>query len=75
MPLSHDPKPDPNHDIRIRALARMTPEQRLAKACELSDMVRALFKEGLRARFPDMPEAELHKLYLERLKLSYDRQW
>lgn len=32
-----DPKPRPNHRRYIEILRRMTPEQRLAKAFELSD--------------------------------------
>jgi len=32
-----DPKPRPNHEIYLVALRRMTPEQRLLKAFELTE--------------------------------------
>ena len=36
-------KPQPDHRIYLGVLCRMTAQQRLAKACELSDNVRQLF--------------------------------
>lgn len=53
----------------------MTPEQRLARAFELTEMVRELFRQGLRTRFPELPEDEFQKLYLERLDLCHNRNW
>jgi hypothetical protein len=70
-----DPKPRPNHQLYIEVLRRMTPEQRLLKAFELSAFVKALFREGLRKRFPDLSEEEFNKLYLERLALCHNRNW
>ena len=70
-----DPKPRPNHQLYIEVLRRMTPEQRLLKAFELSAFVKALFREGLRKRFPDLSEEAFHKLYLERLALCHNRNW
>jgi hypothetical protein len=70
-----DPKPRPNHRVYIAALRRLTPEQRLRKAFELSAFVRALFEQGLRKRFPDLPEAEFRKLLLERLELCHNRNY
>lgn len=68
-------KPQPNHRVRLEALARMTPQQRLAKACELSDMTRALFKQGLRQRFPSLSQPQLHELFLQRLAACYNRNY
>ncbi len=45
----------------------MTPDERLVQALWLMELSRELFEAGLRSRFPDMPEDELKKLYLERL--------
>jgi hypothetical protein len=45
----------------------MGPSGRLRKALELSEMTKRLFKEGLRRRFPEKSDAEIHKLFLERL--------
>lgn len=62
-----DPKPRPNRGPYIETLRRMTPEQRLLKAFELTELSRALLRAGLRDRFPDVPDAEIRCLYLERL--------
>ena len=70
-----DPKPRPNHKLSIDILRRMTPEQKLMKAFELSEMSKSLFRQGLRARFPDLPENEFHELYLKRLALCHNRNW
>ncbi len=70
-----DLKPHPNHDLYLRVLRAMTPEQRLLKAFELSALTKALFREGLRKRFPDLPEGEFHKLYLKRLALCHNRKY
>lgn len=66
-------KSRPNHRIYLQALRRMTPEQRLAKAFELTDMTRELFRSGLRQRFPRMPEEEFQRLYLSRLDKCHNR--
>jgi hypothetical protein len=70
-----DPKPRPNHREYILALRRMGPQARVNKAMEMSDFVRDLFRQGLRKRFPDLPEEAFRKLYLERLELCHNRNW
>ena len=69
-----DIKERPNHKQYIEILRRMTPEQRLMKAFELSKFSTKLFIHGLRKRFPDLNEAEFHKLYMERLEKCYSRK-
>jgi len=66
---------NPDHAAYIQILRNMTPEQRLEKALELSELTRALFRHGLRKRFPDLSEEEFHKLYLERLDLCHNRNY
>ena len=66
---------NPNHEIYIKALRNMTPEQRLQKAFELTEFSKELFKHGLRKRFPDLSEEEFEKLYLERLELCHNRKY
>ena len=61
--------------IYIDTLRRMTPEQRLAKAFELTDRANALFKEGLMRRHPELPSEDLHRLYLGRLKKCHNRNY
>jgi hypothetical protein len=68
-----DPKPRPNDQIYREALHRMTPEQRLLKAFELTELSRELFRAGLRQRFPDAGETELQRIYLERLEKCHNR--
>jgi hypothetical protein len=70
-----DPKPRPNHAVYLAALRRMTEEERLAKAMELTEWSRSLFRQGLRERFPNLPEAELHQLYLRRLAKCHNKNY
>ncbi len=68
-------KKHPNHKIYIEALRRMSPEQRLRKAFELFQFSRDLFLHGLRKRFPDLSDAEIKKIYLERLNKCHNRNY
>ncbi len=70
-----NPKPRPNHRLYLEILRGMTPEQRLIKALELSDMARQLFRQGLRRRFAHLSEPQLHRLYLERLAKCHNRNY
>lgn len=65
----------PNHQRYIATLRRMKPEQRLAKAFELSELGKRLFVDGLRRRFPHMPEPEFKSLVLRRLEKCYNRNY
>jgi hypothetical protein len=69
-----DCKPRPNHQVYLEALSRLTPEQRLLKAFELTELSRAAFRDGLRARFPQANDDELQRIYLERLELCHNRR-
>ena len=73
--IIHDPKPKPNDDIYIEVLRKMTPEQRLIQAFELSEFTRELFREGLRQRFPEKAEIEIHTLFLEKMQQCYNRDY
>jgi hypothetical protein len=66
-------KTQPNRRIYMDTLRRMTPEERLAKAFELSDMTHEALLVALRTRYPEASEAELHTLYLERLERCRSR--
>jgi len=54
-------KKRPNHKLYIQALRRMSPEQRLLKAFELSQFSRDLFLHGLHKRFPNLPEDAINR--------------
>jgi len=66
--MSRGLKTQPNRSIYVEALRRMTPEQRLAKAFELSDMTHEALWAGLVARHPEATSEELQALYVERLE-------
>jgi hypothetical protein len=70
-----DPKPRPNHEAYLQVLRAMTPEQRVQKAFEMSAFTKALFKDGLRRRFPELSEEHLHQLYLERLAKCHNSNY
>jgi hypothetical protein len=70
-----DIKPRPNHQIYLSILRRMTPEQRLLKAFDLSEFSKRLFLSGLKQRFSDLPETEFKQLTLKRLKECHNRNY
>jgi hypothetical protein len=70
-----NPKKNPNHKIYIETLRKMTPEQRLNKAFELSEFSKKLFRHGLRKRFPDLSEEDFQKLDLKRLDKCHNRNY
>jgi hypothetical protein len=63
------------HKVYIKILRNMTPEERLKKSFELSELGKNLFREGLKRRFPELSEEELHKLYLERIEKCHNRNY
>jgi hypothetical protein len=67
-----DLKPRPNHRLYLQILRRMTPEERLMKAFELSEFSRELFFHGLKRRFPNRSDEEIREIYLERLKKCHN---
>ena len=64
-----------NHKLYIQILRRMTPEQRLKKAFELSDFSKRLFVHGLRKRYPDLSEEEFREILLNRLDKCHNRNY
>ena len=64
-----------DHRRYLEVLRAMTPQQRLEKAFELSQMTRALLRHGLREQFPDLPESQFHQLYLERLAKCHNQNY
>lgn len=68
-------KERPNHSLYIQILRRMSSEARLVQAFELTEFSRALFRQGLRRRFPNLSDSELNKVYLERLDKCHNRNY
>ena len=70
-----NPKPRPHHKMYLQILRKMTPEQRLMKAFELSDLSRHLFAQGLQKLHPNLSPEEFRQLYLSRLELCHNRNY
>lgn len=56
-----------NHRHYLQTLRRMTSEQRLMKALELSESVRDLLTYGLRKRFPEKNETEIKEIFVKQI--------
>lgn len=72
-PLVMDPKPRPNHEVYLGVLRRMTPEQRLLKAFELTEQSHELLRAGVRLRYPDAGPEEQQRIYLDQLERCRSR--
>lgn len=59
----------------IQTLRALTPQQRLEKAFELSQMTKDLLRAGLRRRHPHLNEEQLQQVYLERMKKCHNRNY
>ena len=68
-------KQSPNHKQYLITLIKMSAEQRLLKALELSALTKELFLMGLHKRFPDKTDTEIKEIYLERLSKCYNRNY
>jgi hypothetical protein len=70
-----NPKPRPNHRAYLEILRAMTPEEKLRKVFELSELGKTLFLQGLRKRFPEASPEELHRIFLDRLEKCHNRNY
>ena len=68
-------KKHPNHKIYLKVLRRMSPQERLLKAFELSEFTNQLFVQGLRKAFPNLSEQDFQKLLLQRLDKCHNRNY
>lgn len=68
-------KPQPNHQRYLEVLRRMTPEQRMMKAFELTEMTRRLLRDGLRSTFPQASDDEIQRMYLEQLRKCHNSNY
>ncbi|MEK7475002.1 MAG: hypothetical protein AAB152_05135 [Candidatus Coatesbacteria bacterium] len=73
MATVQDPKSRPNRRRYLEALARMSPEDKLRKAFELTSFCRALLAAGLASTFPGLSEEERRRLYLVRLDRCHNK--
>ncbi len=70
-----DIKKRPNHRLYIQVLRRMSPEQRLLKAFELSAFAKQLFVRGLHERFPNLAGKDFQKKLRERLARCHNKNY
>ena len=68
-------KPKPDRGRYMNVLRGLTPAQRLAKAMELSELGKRLFLQGLRRRFPEADDRQLHALHLTRVAKCHNRNY
>jgi hypothetical protein len=47
-------------DAQIRAFRRLSPSERMAIACQMSDEIRQVSADGIRHRHPGMTDAEVN---------------
>jgi hypothetical protein len=65
----------PNKQRYHQILKAMSPQDRLLKTFELSDLANSAFKAGLRNRHPDLTDEEFEKLYLEKRSQCHNRNY
>ncbi len=53
-----DIKPRANHQLYLKSLAAMTVDDKFRKIAEMNEATRTLFRDGLRAAFPEKSEEE-----------------
>lgn len=56
-------------------LRRMTPEQKLLKTFELSEMGKNLFICGLKMRYPNLSESDFKKVLFEHLEKCHNKNY
>jgi hypothetical protein len=57
------------------SLRKMTPEQKLLKAFELSAFTKELFVQGLHKRFPNASSLEFNQILKSRLEKCHNRNY
>ena len=64
-----------NHKIYIQVLRQMSPEKKLLRAFELSELTKQLFLHGLQKRFPNLLDEEFEELAQVRLDKCHNRKY
>jgi len=65
----------PNKQRYQQILKAMSPEEKIIKVFELSELADAAFKAGLRSRHTNMPDEEFHQVYLERRSKCHNQNY
>ena len=64
-----------SHKIYIQILKKMTPQQRVEKSLELSQMADELAKEGLKKRYPELSSDQIHAMFIEQKIQCHNRNY
>jgi hypothetical protein len=65
----------PNKQRYHEILRSMSPQQKLEKVFELSELANSAFKAGLMSRYPHLSEDELEQLYQEKRKACHNQNY
>ena len=57
----------PDHREYIKMMRKLSPEDRLRKSFELTELTKRLFMAGLKNRFPGLSDEEIKKIYLKQI--------
>lgn len=77
-PLFYDSVPSESENDRrayLNVLRKMTVSEKFNKVMELNELTKSLFRQGLRKRFPEKTEEEIHQLFLERLERCHNSNY
>jgi hypothetical protein len=77
-PLFYDTVPEESKADRkayLEVLRKMSPSEKFNKVMELNELTKSIFKQGLRKRFPEKTEAEIHQLFLEKLDKCHNSNY
>lgn len=61
--------------VYLQTLRKMSVSEKFNKVMELNELTHSLFKQGLRKRFPNKSEQELHVLFLKRLEKCHNSNY
>ena len=65
-------KKSPDHKEYIKMMRRLSPQDRLKKSFELTELTKSLFLAGIKKRFPHLSDKEIKKIYLERISKCHN---
>lgn len=61
--------------VYLQTLRKMSASEKFNKVMELNELTNLLFKQGLRKRFPEKTEEEIHALFLKRLEKCHNSNY
>ena len=64
-----------NRQIYVSIIKNKSPEQRLLKTFELSQMIKTLFYESFKQKYSHLDPSALHKKYLEYLQKCHNKNY